>query len=485
MPEESLKSKALTGLIWQLLQKTVGQLLSFAITVILARLLLPSDYGVVALASMFNVLVGIFISGSMDAALIQKKDADELDYNTVFYSSLFMSFVIYTVVYFSAPVVARIYGNPLVSPLMRVLGLTMPIGALSMVQNAVVQRQLQFKKVFYSGLVGQIVSAIIGIAMAYKGFGPWALVAQSMISGIANTVVMFFLVTWHPRLMFSFSRFRELFDFAWKKTAAGFIGTLCFQLKGYLIGYKYTMADLAYFNRGDGLPDMLMNNVNGSINNVLFPTLAKISNEPEALRRGVRRAMMASSYVLTPLLFGLAAVSPQVVQLLYTQKWMPAVPFMQVACLTACMTVLNTANLQAFYAIGRSGEVLKLEIYKKPVMLIILAVAIFISPLAISVGLLFYSVYVLYVNTRPNAKYLGYTLREQIKDVRGSFLLAGVMALLVYGIGSLITNALLCLMLQVLLGATFYIGISHLRGMEEYYYVRKTIVEIIRNRKGR
>lgn len=286
MPEESLKNKALTGFIWQLLQKTIGQLLSFIITVILARLLLPSDYGVVALASMFNVLVGIFISGSMDAALIQKKNADELDYNTVFYSSLFMSFVIYAVVYFSAPIVARIYGNPLVSPLMRVLGLTMPIGALSMVQNAVVQRQLQFKKVFYSGLIGQIISAIIGIIMAYKGFGPWALVAQNMISGIANTVVMFFLVTWHPRLMFSFSRFRELFEFAWKKTVAGFIGTLCFQLKGYLIGYKYTMADLAYFNRGDGLPDMLMNNVNGSINNVLFPTLAKMSDDPEALHRG-------------------------------------------------------------------------------------------------------------------------------------------------------------------------------------------------------
>lgn len=195
--------------------------------------------------------------------------------------------------------------------------------------------------------------------------------------------------------------------------------------------------------------------------------------------------MMMSSYVLTPLLLGLAAVSPQVVQLLYTNKWTPAVPFMQVACLTACMTVLNTANLQAFYAIGRSGEVLKLEIYKKPVMLIILAVATFISPLAISVGLLFYSVYVLYVNTRPNAKFLGYTLHEQIKDVRGSFLLAGVMALLVYGIGCLITNTLLCLMLQVLLGATFYIGISHLRGMEEYCYVRKIMVEIIRNRKGR
>lgn len=483
MTEENLKSKTLTGFIWQLLQKTVGQLLSFVVTVILARLLLPSDYGVVALASMFNVLVGIFISGSMDAALIQKKDADELDYNTVFYSSLFMSFVIYAVVFLGAPVLADIYDNPLVTPLMRVLALGMPIGALAMVQNATVSRQLQFKKFFYASLVGQVISAAVGIAMAYGGYGPWALVAQNMISGITNTVVMFFLVSWHPRLMFSFARFRQLFDFAWKKTAAGFIGTLCFQLKGYLIGYKYTMADLAYFNRGDGLPDMVMNNINGSINSVLFPALSKMSDDPDALRRGVRRAMMTSSYVLTPLLLGLAAVSPQVVLLLYTDRWAPAIPFMQVACLTACMTVLNTANLQAFYAIGCSGEVLKLEIYKKPAMLAILAVAIFISPLAISVGLLLYSIYVLYVNTRPNAKYLGYTLREQIRDVRGSFLLAGSMAVLVYGIGYLITNNVLCLTVQILVGAAYYIGLSHLLHLEEYHYVRKTVIEIIQKRR--
>lgn len=485
MNEEDLKDKTLTGFIWQLLQKAVGQLLSFFVTVILARLLLPSDYGVVALASMFNVLAGIFISGSMDAALIQKKDADELDYNTVFYSSLFMSFVIYAIVFFGAPILANIYGNPLVTPLMRVLALGMPIGALTMVQNATVSRQLQFKKLFYASLAGQIISAVVGITMAYGGYGPWALVIQSLMGGISNTVVMSFLVSWHPRLMFSYIRFRELFDFAWKKTAAGFIGTLCFQLRGYLIGYKYTMADLAYFNRGDGLPDMVLNNINGSINSVLFPALSKISNDPEALRRGVRRAMMISSYVLTPMLLGLAAVSPQVVLLLYSDRWAAAIPFMQVACLTACMTVLNTANLQAFFAIGRSGEVLKLEIYKKPVMIVILAIAIFISPLAISVGLLFYSFYVLYVNTRPNAKYLGYTLHEQIRDVRGSFLLAGTMALLVYGIGFIISNIVLCLTVQILFGAAYYIGLSHLMQMEEYLYVRKTVMEIIQKRKNK
>ena len=176
--DNNIKSKTLSGVLWQFLQKITSQLFSFVVTVILARLLTPADYGVVALACMFNVLVGIFISGSMDAALIQKKDADELDYNTIFYSSLFMSFIIYGVVYFGSPYFASFYHNEQICPVMRVLALTMPIGALAMVQNAIISRQMAFKKYFTASIVGQVVSAIIGIVMAYQGFGPWALVAQ-------------------------------------------------------------------------------------------------------------------------------------------------------------------------------------------------------------------------------------------------------------------------------------------------------------------
>lgn len=474
-----LKHKALGSFVWQFLQKIFGQLFSFIVTIILARLLLPSDYGVVALASMFNVLVGIFVSGSMDAALIQKKDADELDYNTVFYSSLFMSFVIYSLVFFGAPIIANIYGNPLVTPVMRVLALTMPIGALAMVQNATVSKQLQFKKFFYASLVGQIISSATGIVMAYSGFGAWALVAQSMIGCISNTVVMFFLVSWHPKLMFSFARFKELFNYAWKKTAAGFIGTLCDQLKGYLIGYKYTMADLAFFNRGEGLPDMFRNNISGTINAVLFPALSQVSDDPQVVKRGIRRAMMTSSYILCPIFLGLGAVSDQIVPLLYSERWLPAIPFMKVACLTSCVIVLNNANLQSIFAIGKSGEVLKLEFYKKPVMTGILFVAVFISPLAISIGMFFYSLYVLYMNTKPNKKFLGYSLKEQVNDIKGGLLLSLLMAIIVFAIGQFITNLYISLAIQIIFGVCFYIGLSEWLKLEAYVNVKQTFLGII------
>lgn len=474
--DNNIKSKILSGVLWQFLQKITSQLFSFVVTVILARLLTPADYGVVALACMFNVLVGIFISGSMDAALIQKKDADELDYNTIFYSSLFMSFIIYGVVYFGSPYFASFYHNEQICPVMRVLALTMPIGALAMVQNAIISRQMAFKKYFTASIVGQVVSAIIGILMAYQGFGPWALVAQQMVSSVTNTLVMFCIVRWYPKLMFSWNRFKILFNFAWKKTASSFIGTLCDQLKGYLIGFKYTAADLAYFNRGEGLPQLFGTNISGTVNTVLFPALSKLQGDKEAVKRGMRRAMMVSSYILSPIFLGLAAVSDKVVPLLYSAKWTPAIPFMQLACLTVVVVSLNNANLQSIYAIGKSGEVLKLEFYKKPVMILLIFIGLYFGPIGISAAMLIYSIYVLYMNTQPNKKFLDYALREQVNDIKAGLLLSIIMGILVFLIGLIISNIYMALVVQVAFGAMFYIGMSELFKPEAYSYARNTIM---------
>lgn len=483
--DNNLKSKTLTALTWQFCQKIFAQILSFTITVILARLLSPADYGVVALACMFNVLVGIFVSGSMDAALIQKKDADELDYNTVFYSSLFMSFVIYGVVYFGSPYFASMYGNEQICPVMRVLALTMPLSSLSMVQHAIVSRDLAFKKFFFSGLTGQAFSAMVGITLAYKGYGPWALVAQHMISTLTNVLVLFYIVRWTPRLMFSWNRFKLLFDFAWKKTTAGFIGTLCEQLKGYLIGFKYTTADLAYFNRGEGLPQMFNSNIAGTINAVLFPALSKLQGDTVAVKNGMRRAMMTSSYILTPIFLGLAAISDKVVPVLYSAKWEPAIPFMQIACLTSAVVVLNGANLQSMFAIGKSGEVLKLEFYKKPVMIALLFTGIQFGPIGISASMLLYSIYVLYMNTRPNSKYLNYSLLEQVNDVKSGIILSVIMAILVLAVGRFIPNAYLSLVVQILVGIVFYVAVSEILKLEAYSYVRSMALARLSKMKKR
>lgn len=482
MNQQDIKSKTLSGLIWQFAQRLLAQLFSFIVTVILARLLAPSDYGVVALASMFVILIGTFTDVGLNAALVQKKDADELDYNTVFYTCLILSIVIYGIIYLFAPHFASIYNNPQICPIIRTLSLTLPIGALASVQNATVSRELQFKKFFFATLSGQVISAIVGIVMALKGYGPWALVGQGLTSSVANTAVMFFIVSWHPRLMYSFERFKSLFKFAGSKFAASFIGTLCSQLKGYLIGYKYTTADLAFYNRGEGLPNMFENNINGTINGVLFPALSKIQGDTETVKRGIRRSMMTSSYVLSPVFLGLAAVSPKLVPILYSSKWNPALPFMIIACLTGVVSVLSSANLQALLAIGRADTILKLEFFKKPIFFTILLITVFISPLAISAGMFINSCFTLVINAFPNKKYIHYSLSDQIVDVKDGILLSLLMGILVFGIGLLIINIYLSITVQILFGVFFYIKSSRILKLESYFYVRKTILEMIQKR---
>lgn len=484
MDSSEIKSKTLVGVIWQFLQKFITQIVGFIVTVVLARILSPSDYGVVAIASMFNILLGLLVSGSMDSALIQKKDIDELDCNTVFFSSLLMSVIIYGVIFLFAPLVADLFHNNMISPIMRTLALTLPIGALAMVQNAIVSRDLNFKKFFYVSLFGQTISAVVGIAMALNKFGAWALVGQNIVSIVANTFTLFFLVKWHPRFMFSWTRFKSLFNFAWKQTASSLLGTFCDQLKGYLIGYKYTTFDLAFFNRGEGLPEMFKNNISGTIKAVLFPALSKCQDDKEMIKKGIRRSMMTSSYILTPIFFGLCATSDKIVPILYSNKWMQSVPFMQVACLTCCVTILNDANLQPILALGKSGEVLKVEFYKKPIMIILLFVAIFICPLAISISMLLYSLYVLYVNSKLNAKYLDYPLCEQILDIKAGLLLSLIMFIGVFFLGFVFNSKLIALCVQIPFGIFLYITLSEIIKPEAYVFVKDLFVNLISKYKS-
>ncbi len=480
---QELKKKSFSGIIWQSGQKLINNLFQFVITVILARLLMPEDYGVVALASMFNVLAGIFVSCSMGTALIQKKDVDELDYNTVFYSSLFMSFLVYAVVYIGAPYFASLYKNEQIVPIMRTLALTMPIGAFSMVQSATVSRQMAFKKFFWASLWSQIITSAIAIVMAYKGFGAWALVAQSIAGTLASNYVLYRMVRWHPRLMFSWNRFKPLFSYSWKRTVAGFMGTFCNQLKGYLIGFQYTTADLAYFNRGEGLPDMLKNNVAGTIDSVLFPALSQLQDNVEDVKRGNRRSIMTSTFFVCPVLLGLVATADKLVPILYSAKWSPAIPFMQVACVTLIVVLINNTNLQTLYALGRTDIVLKQEFIKKTIMLIILAITITISPIAISIGIFFHSVHELLWTSYANSKLIHYSLKEQLNDVKSNVIIASIMAVIVYLIGTVIPNPYLAICLQVPLGAVLYFGISHLLKNESYMYSREMILNYLSTRK--
>lgn len=480
----NLKGKTISGIFWQFMQKILGQTINFSVSVVLARLLLPSDYGTVALAGMYTVLLGIFISCGLGAALIQKKDVDDLDLSTIFWAQLLFSSIIYAFVFVSAPYFSSMFHDDRLTSILRVSALSMPLGALGGIQSSIVSRNMAFKTYFYRTLASSIISGVIGISMAYGGCGAWALVGQHMSSGIIGTITVYSQVRWLPSFRFSMERFRGLFSYGWRVAGASLIGTICGQLRGYIIGYYYTKADLAFYNRGEGIPGLISRNVSSSISSALFPALTKLQDDKYAVKRGISRSMKTCSYIMMPLFLGLASVSDRLVVLLYTDKWSACIPFMQVVCITDCLSMLGKANLQALKAIGRADVVLKLEVYKKPLMLLILFISACISPLAICIGMLIYSFWSLTINAFPNKKLIFYPLKEQIKDVGLNFMLSFSMACVVYVVGKILPfNDIISLIIQITIGAVTYITLSIITRNESFFFIKDTVIQLLRSKK--
>lgn len=484
MDNKTLKQKTLTGTFWQFLQKMLGQIIQFGVSVVLARILIPSDYGTVALAGMYTVILGIFVNCGLGTALIQKKDIDDLDLCTIFWAQLSFASIAYIFVFFSAPLFSEIFNDNTLTSILRVLALTMPLGALGTIQGSIVNRRMAFKTYFYRTLASSIISGIIGLSMAFYGCGAWALVGQYMSSSIIGTITVYSQIRWLPSFKFSRERFWGLFSYGWKSTSANLIGTLCDQLKGYIIGFQYTKADLAFYNRGEGIPGLISRNISSSISSTIFPALTKLQDDKLAVKRGISRSMKTSSYITMPMFLGLAAISDNIVPLLYTDKWSACIPFMQIICVTDCVRILVSANLQALSAIGRADTVLKLEIYKKPVMLALLGITTFISPLAICIGMLVNSIWSLIVNAFPNRKLIFYPLKEQVKDVSVNAFLASSMAVSVYIVGIILPfNDLITIMFQIVLGTFLYVFISHITKNESYLFIKNTIKEYVQHRR--
>lgn len=435
---------------------------------------MPEEFGVVALAGMFTTLLGLFIGCGMGTALIQKKDADDLDLNTMFWAQTVFSTVVYIVVFTLAPFIAKIFDTPQLTSVIRISSILMPIGTLGGIQSVVVTRRMDFKVYFYRTLIASVLSGIIGIYLAYNGWGVWALVMQQMSSSIIGMIAVFSQVRWLPRFVFSIERFKALFGVGIKYMVSGLIGTAFGQLKGYIVGLKYTTADLAFYNRGEGVPGIFTRNIDASINNVLFPVFAKLQDNREAAKHAVRRSIKTSSYLLFPMLLGLAAIADHLVVILYTEKWKACIPFMQVFCISECFSILNVANMQVLSGIGEVNTILKLELYKKPILVTILGITMFISPLAICIGMCIYGIYTMFINAFPNRKFINYHIKEQLKDISDNAVLAIGMFLCVLLIGRLEINPYMLISIQVVAGTLIYYGFSEFFHLESLQYVKET-----------
>lgn len=469
--EHNLKIKVINNLIWKFSERICVQLVSFIISIILARLLSPNDYGAIAILLVFITIADVFVNAGFGSALIQKKDADDLDFSSVFYFSFIFSVFVYFVVFLAAPFIAFFYNMPILQPTLQVLALRIPVAAVNSVQQAYVSRNMQFKKFFYSTLSGTAASAVVGIFMAYNGYGIWSLVGQYLSNAVINTIVLFSVISWRPQLIFSFQRLKRLFSYGWKLLLSGLLDTGYQSLSSLLIGKFYTPADLAFFDTGKKFPMVIVTNINSSISSVLFPALSSEQDEPERVKAHTRKAIQISSYIMWPMMLGMAACADNIVSLVLTDKWLPAVPYLQIACITYGLWPIHTANLQAINAMGRSDIFLKLEFVKKIIGITALLISIQYGVLAIALIGIITGIIATFINAYPNGYLLKYSYAEQIKDILPSFLCALEMALFVYFTGKFVENIYFKLLIQVILGTLVYIFISKIFKLDSFEYL--------------
>ena len=458
--------------------------------IVLARLLSPADFGVIALVTVFVTIANVFVQSGLNTALIQKKNADNLDFSTVFYSCLALAAVLYLGLFLGAPLIAKFYNNRIeLIPVIRVLGLMLPFGALSSIQEAYVARNMMFKKLFYRSIGAIVPAGIIGVVCACLGFGIWSLVAQQLSNTLLICIIMWFTVKWRPSLSFSFERWKDLFSFGWKLLCSALLDTCFNNLQNFIIGRMFSPASLGFYNRGDQFPKLIVNNLNASIQSVMLPSLSSVQDDKARLKTITRRTIVTSSFLILPLMSGLAAVAEPLTLVVLGEKWLPAVPFIQICCFIYAFWPIHTTNLSAINAVGRSDIFLKLEFIKKSYSIIALAVAVFFfcSPIGIAMSAAITAPLGSFVNSYPNKKLLNYGFIEQMKDFIPSFLLSIAMGGTVYfGSDFLASNLnlapILLLAISVVVFFLLYLGLAKFFRFESLDYLIKTVKEIWRRK---
>lgn len=467
----TLKNKVAKGAVWATLEKFVLQVVHFVVGMVLARLLTPTDYGTVALLSLFFAIAGSLATCGFGNALVQKKNVNEMEFNSVFYTSIAISVVIYGVFFFTAPWIARFYNVPVLCPVVRVSALSFIFNAVNSVQGAELSRKMLFDRRFKISFITCAVSSVCGITFAYYGWGVWALVISALLTSIASVIAYWFIIAWRPKLMFSFASLKDLFSYGWKMSVAGLVHTTYANLSGFLIGKCYSPADLAFVNKGRSMPNLLMSTVDGTINSVSFPALAQLQDQKAKVRDGMRRMIQCSTYLVFPLLAWLCICARPLTILLYGDKWVEAIPYVMVACFTFSLLPFHTINTNAISAIGRSDVFLLLDCIKKVVGIIVIVVSLRYSVMTFMLSVAFIqSPFAVFVNTFANGRLLGYNLAMQLRDVLPSAMLTAAMAATVMAVRCSI-NPLLAmpvestalaidLLLSTVVGAVVYIGLS-------------------------
>lgn len=463
---------AIFGFIWLFGEKCGNQIITFFITTILARLLTPSIYGTVALIRVFTSLLSTFIDSGMGVALVQKKDVDELDFSTLFCFNILFSIIVYFLMFFLAPIIANFYNDVNLILTIRVLSLSLILSGIGNILYSYIYRNFLFKKNLGAHIIANIISGAIGIFLAYKNFGIWALVINILSYRLLSIIFSYTFIQWFPKIQFSFERIKYLFNYGSKLLLSKLIDRLFMNIGALIIGKYYTKSDLALYSKGRHFPGLIVENINGAIDGVLFPIMSKEQSSLETVKNITRMSIIISTYIIMPMMVGLAIIAEPLVRLLLTEKWIECVFYLRIACFTYMFYTINVTNLNAIKAIGRSDIFLYLEIIKKIISLIAMSSTLWISVKVFALSGICTCIGGQIINSWPNKKLLNYSYIGQFMDMLPQILLSVTMGIIIYPIKFLKYNDPITIMLQIIIGGLFYISASVILKIEGFEYLK-------------
>lgn len=481
MIEKSENNNVVSGLFWSYSERFLAQIITLLVSIVLARLLLPEDYGVVAIVTVFITICDALVTGGFGNALVQKKNATDVDFDSICWVSIAVAVILYIVLFFSAPFIAKFYCNNILVSITRVMGIKFIFSAFNSVQQAYVQRKMIFKKFFFATLGGTLMSAVVGITMAYSGFGIWAIVAQYLMNTIIDTIILYLTIEWKPKLRISESAVRELWEFGSKMLASTITFALKDNIRSLVIGKQFSSGDLAFYNQGQRFPSLLVNDIVESLGKVLFPVFSQKQEDIRTLKSYMRKSIRLSSYILLPLIIGLFAVADTFIQVLLTEKWLPCVPFLRILCVVYMTRSISTIFQKCVLAIGKSNINLLHEIITSTLTIVLMLIAAigfnsvelvaWSYVIVMSIGILIYGIAV--------RIYFKYNILELISDYFPALIISIIMGICVHFLGYMSIPIVIKLVLQIFIGGCMYILLSHISKLESFLYLKGYIKQFL------
>jgi O-antigen/teichoic acid export membrane protein len=482
---DDLKNKTIYGLVWSFVESFFTYFIQFGLGIFLARILSPKEFGLIGMIVIFITISKVFVYAGLGSALIRKKDCNQTDYSTVFYFSVFISFIFYGLLLLLSTGIANFYGESILKQIIRVFALGVIFDAFGFVHQTKLNKELNFKLQAKISFISTVLSGCGALIIAFLGYGVWALVMLNLLKTLSTSVLFWVFTKWRPSLVFNIQALKELFDFGWKLLVVGLIETVYRDGFYLIIGKYYAAAQLGFFNRADRFQAMISENIARLIAKVSYPVLSKV-DDLIVLKRSYQKLVQNTMFITFVLMFGLAASAEAIILTLLGEKWAESILYLQFLTLVGALYPLQSLNTDILKVFGRSDLFLRLEIIKKIIAIPVLIFCALISIKILILGMVIVSILSCLLNAFWSSKLLRYSVLEQLKDIFPSFLFAIIIGLIVYYVGHFIeTKPLVSLLIQLLLGISLVISIGEFISQPNYMYIKTNLAKVAKGLKNK